>query len=198
MNKKIIIQLILFFVITLFISLFFFKYLVKTKIGKSDIDKVDHSSISNKEFSNIIENIEYTSNDNIGNQYIIKAEYGEIQDKDSNVILMKNVNAEINFHNNEKITISSSQAIYNTINYDTNFKENVFIKYAQHNVRSNNLDVLFKDHKIKLYNKINYNNLNTNILADVMEIDLLTKDLKIYMNENDKKINATYNNNVNN
>ena len=198
MNKKIIIQLILFFVITLFISLFFFKYLVKTKIGKSDTNELDHSSISNKEFSNIIENIEYTSNDNIGNEYIIKAEYGEILDKDSNVILMKNVNAEINFHNNEKITISSSQAIYNTINYDTNFKENVFIKYAQHNVRSNNLDVLFKDHKIKLYNKINYNNLNTNILADVMEIDLLTKDLKIYMNENDKKINATYNNNVNN
>ena len=198
MNKKIIIQLILFFIITLFISLFFFKYLVKTKIGKSDTNELDHSSISNKEFSNIIENIEYTSNDNIGNEYIIKAEYGEILDKDSNVILMKNVNAEINFHNNEKITISSSQAIYNTINYDTNFKENVFIKYAQHNVRSDNLDVLFKDHKIKLYNKINYNNLNTNILADVMEIDLLTKDLKIYMNENDKKINATYNNNVNN
>jgi hypothetical protein len=198
MNKKIIIQLILFFIITLFISLFFFKYLVKTKIGKSDTNELDHSSISNKEFSNIIENIEYTSNDNIGNQYIIKAEYGEIQDKDSNVILMKNVNAEINFHNNEKITISSSQAIYNTINYDTNFKENVFVKYAQHNVRSDNLDVLFKDHKIKLYNKINYNNLNTNILADVMEIDLLTKDLKIYMNENNKKINATYNNNVNN
>ena len=198
MNKKIIIQLILFFIITLFISLFFFKYLVKTKIGKSDTNELDHSSISNKEFSNIIENIEYTSNDNIGNEYIIKAEYGEILDKDSNVILMKNVNAEINFHNNEKITISSLQAIYNTINYDTNFKENVFIKYAQHNVRSNNLDVLFKDHKIKLYNKINYNNLNTNILADVMEIDLLTKDLKIYMNENDKKINATYNNNVNN
>ena len=198
MNKKIIIQLILFFIITLFISLFFFKYLVKTKIKKSDTNELDHSSISNKEFSNIIENIEYTSNDNIGNEYIIKAEYGEILDKDSNVILMKNVNAEINFHNNEKITISSSQAIYNTINYDTNFKENVFIKYAQHNVRSNNLDVLFKDHKIKLYNKINYNNLNTNILADVMEIDLLTKDLKIYMNENNKKINATYNNNVNN
>ena len=198
MNKKIIIQLILFFVITLFISLFFFKYLVKTKIGKSDTNELDHSSISNKEFSNIIENIEYTSNDNIGNEYIIKAEYGEILDKDSNVILMKNVNAEINFHNNEKITISSSQAIYNTINYDTNFKENVFVKYAQHNVRSDNLDVLFKDHKIKLYNKINYNNLNTNILADVMEIDLLTKDLKIYMNENNKKINATYNNNVNN
>ena len=111
---------------------------------------------------------------------------------------MKDVNAEINFHNNEKITISSSQAIYNTLNYDTNFKENVFIKYDQHNVKSDNLDVLFKDHKIKLYNKIDYNNLNTNILADVMEIDLLTKDLKIYMNESDKKINATYNNNVNN
>ena len=198
MSRKIIIQLILFFIIILFISLFFFKYLVKTKIVKPDTSKINDSSISSKDFSNIIENIEYKSNDNIGNEYIIKAEYGEILDKDSNVILMKDVNAEINFHNNEKITISSSQAIYNTINYDTNFKENVFVKYAQHNVKSDNLDVLFKDHKIKLYNKINYNNLNTNILADVMEIDLLTKDLKIYMNENDKKINATYNNNVNN
>ena len=198
MNKKIIIQLILFFIITFFISLFFFKYLVKTKIEKPDTSKINDSSISNKDFSNIIENIEYKSNDDMGNEYIIKAEYGEILDKDSNVILMKNVNAEINFHNNEKITISSSQAIYNTLNYDTNFKENVFIKYDQHNVKSDNLDVLFKDHKIKLYNKIDYNNLNTNILADVMEIDLLTKDLKIYMNESDKKINATYNNNVNN
>ena len=198
MNKKIIIQLILFFIITLFISLFFFKYLVKTKIEKPDTSKINDSSISNKDFSNIIENIEYRSNDDMGNEYIIKAEYGEILDKDSNVILMKDVNAEINFHNNEKITISSSQAIYNTLNYDTNFKENVFIKYDQHNVKSDNLDVLFKDHKIKLYNKIDYNNLNTNILADVMEIDLLTKDLKIYMNESDKKINATYNNNVNN
>jgi len=198
MNKKIIIQLILFFIITLFISLFFFKYLVKTKIEKPDTSKINDSSISNKDFSNIIENIEYKSNDDMGNEYIIKAEYGEILGKDSNVILMKDVNAEINFHNNEKITISSSQAIYNTLNYDTNFKENVFIKYDQHNVKSDNLDVLFKDHKIKLYNKIDYNNLNTNILADVMEIDLLTKDLKIYMNESDKKINATYNNNVNN
>ena len=198
MNKKIIIQLILFFIITFFISLFFFKYLVKTKIEKPDTSKINDSSISNKDFSNIIENIEYKSNDDMGNEYIIKAEYGEILGKDSNVILMKDVNAEINFHNNEKITISSSQAIYNTLNYDTNFKENVFIKYDQHNVKSDNLDVLFKDHKIKLYNKIDYNNLNTNILADVMEIDLLTKDLKIYMNENNKKINATYNNNVNN
>ena len=198
MNKKIIIQLILFFIIILFISLIFFKHSVKNKIEISDINKLKNFPVSNKNFSNIIENIKYESNDGSGNQYIIKAEFGEIQDENSNLIIMKNVDAEINFNKNEKITVSSLGAIYNTINYDTNFKENVLIEYGEHNITSNNVDMLFKDHKIKLYDEINYKSLNTNLLADVMEIDLLTQDLKIYMVENGEKINATYSGNVDN
>ena len=58
--------------------------------------------------------------------------------------------------------------------------------------------MLFKDNKIKIYSEINYNNLNTNLLADVIDINLLTSNLKIYMTENDKKINATYSKNANN
>ena len=198
MNKKTTTQLILFFIIILFIILFFFKYLIKNKIEISDINKIENLTASGKNFSNIIKNIEYKSNDENGNQYIIKAEYGEIPNKNSNLILMKNVDAEINFNKNEKITVSSLGAIYNTINYDTNFKENVLIEYGEHNITSNNVDMLFKDHKIKLYDEINYKSLNTNLLADVMEIDLLTQDLKIYMVENGEKINATYSGNVDN
>ena len=198
MYKKKIIQLVLFFIIILFLSLFFFQHSFKNKIEISDTNKVKDFPVSSKNFSNIIENIKYESNDGNGNQYIIRAEFGEIPDENSNLILMENVDAEINFNKNEKITISSSVAIYNTINYDTNFKENVLIKYAEHNITSQNVDMLFKDHKIKLYNEINYKNLNTNLSADVMEIDLLTKDLKIYMVENGKKVNATYSSNVDN
>ena len=51
--------------------------------------------------------------------------------------------------------------------------------------------MIFKDQKIKIYNEIKYNNLNTVLLADVAEIDLLTKNLKIYMNQNKKKIDLT-------
>jgi|TARA_B110000261_G_scaffold162481_1_gene206175 hypothetical protein len=198
MNKKIIIQSILFFIIILFIGLFIFKFLVETEAKNNKAKKIELSTDTNKNFSNIIENIEYKSNDNRGNQYIIKAKYGEIVNENSNLLLMSDVEAIIIFSDYEKVTITSSGAIYNIINYDTNFKENITIKYAEHNMTSNNADLLFKDHRVKIYNDINYNNLNTDFFADVMEIDLLTKKLKIYMNSQNKKIKATYKNNGNN
>lgn len=197
MNKKIIIQSILFFIILLLISLFFFKYYSKNNLESSNSNKKSPSSTSKENFANIIENIEYTSNDEIGNQYNIKAEYGEILNENKNLILMKNVIAKIIFNYNEKIIITSKKAIYNTINYDTKFEEDILIKYAEHNITSNNVDLLFKDNKVKIYNEINYNNLNTNLFADNAEINLLTKNLKIYMNNN-KKINIEYNENVSN
>ena len=197
MNKKIIIQSILFFIILLLISLFFFKYYSKNNLESSNSNKKSPSSTSKENFANIIENIEYTSNDEIGNQYNIKAEYGEILNESKNLILMKNVIAKIIFNYNEKIIITSKKAIYNTINYDTKFEEDILIKYAEHSIASNNVDLLFKDNKVKIYNEINYNNLNTNLLADNAEINLLTKNLKIYMNNN-KKINIEYKENVSN
>ena len=198
MNKKIIAQLILFFFIILFIGLFYLKYLFKSKTEVLDIKKINPSLNVNTNFSNTIENIEYISSDSLGNQYIIKAKYGEILDTDNNIILMKNVKAVIIFNNFEKINITSTTAVYNIKNYDTNFEKNVFMNYAEHSLMCNNIDLLIKDNKIKMYNDINYNNLNTDFLADGIEIDLLTKNLKAYMNNQDKKVKATYNNNVSN
>ena len=198
MNKKIITQLILFFIIILFISLVYFKYFLKTQEESSQLQKLNPSLNLDKNSSNSIENIEYVSKDSFGNTYIIKAKYGKILDENSNLILMRNVDAIIIFNNREKIIISASSATYNIVNYDTNFKENIFIEYAEHKITCNSIDLLFNDNKIKLYDNINYNNLNTDILADIIEIDLLTKDSKIYMNNQNKKIQVIHKNNVNN
>ena len=179
------------------ISLFFFKYFSKNNFKSSDNKENKPTSVSKENFANIIENIEYKSSDETGNQYNIKAEYGEILNESKNLILMKNVTAKIIFNYNEEIIITSKKAIYNTLNYDTNFEENILIRYANHSITSNNVDLLFKDNKVKIYNEIDYNNLNTNLLADNAEIDLLTKNLRIYMNNN-KKINIKYNENVSN
>lgn len=197
MNKKIIIQSILFLIILLLLIFFFFKYFSKNNQTSSNTDKTNLTSAPKENFANIIENIEYNSNDETGNLYNIKAEYGEILNESKNLILMKNVTAKIIFNHNEQIIITSKKAIYNTINYDTNFEEDILVKYAEHTIASNNVDLLFKDNKVKIYNEIDYNNLNTNLLADNAEINLLTKNLKIYMNNN-KKINIEYKENVSN
>ena len=197
MNKKIIVQLILFFIIILFTSLFLFKYFFSNQTEISKITKNNLASDLKVNSSNIIENIEYKSSDNQGNQYIIKAKYGEILFENDNTILMRAVVAVIIFSNYEKINITSEIAIYSINNYDTNFEKNVSIKYDNQILLSDNLDLLIKDNKIKLYNNVNYNNLNTDFLADQVEIDLLTKDIKIYMNNQGKKIKAIYNNEIN-
>jgi lipopolysaccharide assembly outer membrane protein LptD (OstA) len=193
MNKKITTQLILFFIIIFIIILFLFKYLIKTET--SDIKKIELSQNSSESFSNSIQDIEYKSNDTLGNQYLIKAKYGEILDQNKNLIAMKGVEAQIIFKNYEKIIIVASTAIYNITNYDTNFEDNILIKYGEHEIICNNVDLLFMDHKIKLYNNINYHNLNIDLLADEMEIDLLTKNSTIFMNNQDKKIKMIYNSN---
>ena len=197
MNKKIIIQVILFFIIFLFIALFFFEYLIKPKLAVSSTQKQILSQNLDDNLTNIIQNIEYSSNDSLNNQFIIKAKFGEVLEKKT-LILMKEVEAIVIFSNSEKITITASNAIYNTTNQDTNFKENVIIKYGEQHITCNRVDMQFRNYKVKLYDNVIYNYINTKLLADVIEIDLLTKSSKIYMNKKNTKVEAMYKNNVNN
>ena len=197
MNKKVIIQFLLFFIIFLFISLFVFEYLIKPKLGASNKQEQILSQNLDDNLTNIIQNIEYSSNDSLNNQFIIKAKFGEVLEKKT-LILMKEVEAIVIFKNSEKITITASNAIYNTLNNDTNFKENILIKYGEQHITCNSVDMQFRNYKIKLYDDINYTYINTKLLADVIEIDLLTKSSKIYMNEESAKIEAMYKSNGNN
>ena len=125
------------------------------------------------------------------------AEYGEILEEDSSLILLENVEALLKFDNHEEITIKASSALYNILDYDTNFKKNIFIDYGEHKIGCDYIDLLFKEQKIKLYDNVKYNNLNTNLLADKMEIDLLSKNTKIYMKNANKKIKIIYKDNGN-
>ena len=197
MNKKIIIQVILFFIIFLFIALFVFEYLIKPKLAVSDTQKQTLSLNLDDNSTNVIENIEYSSNDSLNNQFIIKAKFGEVMGKKT-LILMKEVEAIVIFENSEKITITASNAIYNTTNQDTSFKNNVIIKYGEQNITCNRVDMQFRNYKVELYDNVIYNYINTKLLADVIEIDLLTKSSKIYMNKKNTKVEAMYKNNVSN
>ena len=76
----------------------------------------------------------------------------------------------------------------------TKLKENILITYLEHNIETNNLDLSFEKNIAKAYNKVIYNNNNTKLYADILEIDLITKNSKIFMNEDYKKINIFTNN----
>ena len=185
--KKILIIFFIFIFIFLTSFLIFKKFLEKKENISSNVS-LPEETISN---SNIIENVNYTSKDTQGNEFIINASKGEIDYSNSNILYLTNVYAIIKLKNSEKITISSDYGKYNSDNYDTIFSKNVLIKYLNNKITGEYLDLSLEGNLMIISKKVTYNNLNNLLKADVIEMNLKTKDTKIFMYENEKKVKIT-------
>ena len=185
MNKKIIVQIILFLILLIIIFIFYYKYFfsIEKVIVLPEQDqgiKVIESE------NNLIKALEYMSTDKDGNKYLITAEYGEISTSEGSTILMTNVIAQIDFLKKDTVYLTSDFAKYNTLSLDTNFKKNVILKYTGHEITSDNIDLSFEKNFVWVYNNIVYKSFMNQLFADKLEIDLLSKDSKIFMNNNKK------------
>ena len=157
----------------------------KNLIEKENIELVEEKI----ESSNIIQDVSYAAKDTKGNEYFLKASEGTIDQNQSNFIFLKSVKAIINLKDYELIEISSNFGKYNINNYDTIFSKNVIISYLDNKIKGDYLDFSL-DKKLMIVSKdvIIKNNKNS-LQADVIEVDIETKDLKIFMYEEDKKVN---------
>ena len=191
MNIKILIQLLLFIILISTATTYYYFYKNnKTNVNVDKINSDDEISVSGNS-SNVIKNISYTSTDNMGNKFKIKSEIGEINFDNTNIVYMTNVEAVINLINSDPIIIKSNYANYNKTNYETNFKENVLITYQIHKITSQNLDLSFQDNLATIYNKVVYDDRSVKLGADILKIDLITKNSKIFMYNEYKKIKIT-------
>ena len=189
MNKKIFIQIALFSLIILILIIILSLYKNFNKKNVSIInDEAKTLNKSEETNTNIIKNIEYFSQDEKNNTYKINSEYGKIDPNKPNLILMENVSAEIILNDSEPISIYSDFALYDNINYDTNFYENVKLAHVFHKITSEKIDLAFKDNLVFISDNVIYKNLDTKLISDKIRINLLTKDIKIFMNEKNRKI----------
>ena len=185
MQKKIIIQVFLFLLIII-ISVIFFKFYFKPTNLTKEYDSKINNSDSNQ--NNLMSNIKYVAADKIGNEYIVQSKLAEFDPNQPNLILMEEVKGVIQFTNSSPILISSDKAIYNKLNHDTKFFENVLAVYDDHKISSQNLELFFDKNLASISKKIIYKNLNTELRADRIEIDLVTKNSKILMDKKTKKV----------
>ena len=185
MQKKIIIQVFLFLLIII-ISVIFFKFYFKPTNLTKEYDSKINNSDSNQ--NNLMSNIKYFAADKIGNEYIVQSKLAEFDPNQPNLILMEEVTGVIQFTNSSPILISSDKAIYNKLNHDTKFFENVLAVYDDHKISSQNLELFFDKNLASISKKIIYKNLNTELRADRIEIDLVTKNSKILMDKKTKKV----------
>ena len=186
MRYKTLFQVFLIFLALIISSIFYLKYFHKknnSKIVNVGEKKTDKNDVT---IGNTVKDILYESIDSEGNNYVINSDFGTFSDRNQEEILMTNVTAKIIFKNGNQVDLKSNRAKYNTVNSNTNFFDNVYLKFLNHSINSDNIDVLFTDSKLEAYNNLVYRNSDVNLIADKMELDLLTKNSKIFMLDNSK------------
>ena len=189
MNKKTTIQILLIFLIFLFSTLFYLKYFKNSQKISENIPKEEQQSItSQNDNSTYIDNVNYISSDTRGNRYQITAEQAEIKIEDPDVMLLENVVAYIFNKDSDTAMISSNFGVYNSKNYDTIFSENVIILYPGHKITGEYLDLSFLKNLGTISKDVIYKGEKTSLFADKVEINLTTKDTKIFMDDKNKKV----------
>ena len=188
MDKKIYIQISLIFLIIFIIIFVYIDYFrsSKTEITMNDKGNTKVNSLQGSD--DLITEMFYFSEDNKGNKYEIKSEYGVINPDKSNLILMDKVKAIIYLLDGEKIFISSKKAQYDDDNNDTSFSGSVKLVYVNHVIKSDNMDLSFNEQTATLYDNVKYKSSLSNLTADRVFINFINKNTKIQMNDANNNI----------
>lgn len=187
--KKISIQLLLFFLVLLITIFTYQKYFKTQKVAK-DIKKKEfsnNSEIDNK--NNVIKNLEYNVNFDDKTEYLITAETSELSYEDNiEIVSMENVSAVFKDKNGSSLIVKSDEAIFNNLIYNTIFEKNVKIEYTDHLIKSEKLILNFEEKVVIIQDNIVYDGISGVGKADNIKMDLVTKDIKIFMNEPKNKV----------
>ena len=185
------IQLFLFLILIIVIFIFYKEYFQEKQTAKIietiDIDKSINQS--NDTGNSLIKNLKYEISIRENNDYQIKSEFSEITYKDGNeLVLMKNVTAIITDKKNISLFITSDEAKYNNNNYNTQFENNVEIRYLNNIIYAEKMFLDIVNNSIFINENIIYKGPLGILEADNIKINLITKKIDISMNDTNENI----------
>jgi|TARA_B100002049_G_scaffold189606_1_gene146537 hypothetical protein len=163
------------------------------KIVKKDKDN-DSVIEEDKNASNIISDLSYKNIDHKGNIFNINSKITKIFEDKEDLNFMEVVVARIFLLDGRVIEIFADKAIYNTINYNTEFVGNVLVVEDENKITSNNLDFIFDKNLITIYNNVKYKGYNKFLTADKVDINLLNHKVNVYMYDKMSKVKANLRN----
>ena len=163
------------------------------KIVKKDKDN-DSVIEEDKNPSNIISDLSYKNIDYKGNIFNINSKITKIFEDKEDLNFMEVVVARIFLLDGSVIEIFADKAIYNTINYNTEFVGNVLVVEDENKITSNNLDFIFDKNLITIYNNVKYKGYNKFLTADKVDINLLNHKVNVYMYDKMSKVKANLRN----
>ena len=206
MGKKSLIQIclvVLLFIVTLLIFNHF--YISNNSLENSKDKEVTNTKKDNEQVidKNIIENVQYSLNNNKGDVYQVLADFGEINLDNPNLMFLTNVNASLILANKTNIILTSDFANFNTKTFETTFIKNIKVERDEEIITGDELYLVLENEKnntentslsdenlIRISNNILYKKPGYSLKADILEMDLISKDIKIFMLDEQKKVFA--------
>lgn len=203
MSKKTLLQIFLTFFLVLITFVFIKNYYKKdTPTVQTKENKIDEKEVQKTE-KNLIKDISYTANNTKGDIYLLLASTGEIYLDNPNLMFLTKVEGEINLTNGGRIDISSDFANFNNKTFETTFIKNVLVKRNEETIVGDELYLVLdkkedqdknnnkmEENIIRMSRNVFYKKPGYNLSADILEVDLITKNLKIYMLDKNNKIIA--------
>ena len=145
--------------------------------------------------NNLIQNLKYEVNFGEKNNYKISSKLSELYyENDIEMVKMKDVIAVFEGKDNTIITLFADEAVYNNSNYNTNFKKNIRVEYLNNIIYSDKIDLEFNTNTITIYENVKYIGANGTLETDNLKINLITKKVDIYMENNNDEVELSINN----
>ena len=205
MEKKNLIQIFLLILLILITFSVFNVYYKTDKTLKSskkiEMENPDETKLN--EGKNIIQDIRYTSNNNNGDVFEILADFGEPSLEIDDLMFLTKVVANVTLKNESDIKLTSDYANFNTKTFETTFINNVKIFRNDETITGNELYLVFdqsdalsqgisptEQNLIRISHDVIIKKPGYILKADVLEIDLITKNTKVYMNNKNDKVQA--------
>ena len=141
------------------------------------------------EANNLIKNLKYEIKLSDNTKYVINSDLSELTYiNDKEVIYMSNVEAIFLDKKNISLIIKADEAIFDSATNNTNFKKNIKITYLDNSIFSEKADINFIENNILIYENVLYRNLRGTIKTDNIKVDLITKNVFMFMNDSDNKM----------
>lgn len=185
--KKILIQVFLFLIVIL-IGIFTYQKYFKSEIKVANkIKKENQENLNNS--NNLIKNLKYNVKFENNTEYFISSELSEIiYINNIEIVQMQSVIAIFKDKDGSALKIVSKEAKYNNSTYNTIFENKVKIVYMNHIIESEKLFLDFEKNIVMISENIVYEGLKGLVKADNIKIDLVSKNVDIFMNDNQNKI----------
>ena len=149
----------------------------KNTSNNDNLDNIDKDILDQRD--NFTKEIEYINTNKNGDTFRIFANYGETSLENKNILNLKEVTGNISSAQRSNIFISSENAKYNYTNQNSQFSGKVKITYDKKEILCDNLDLNITENIAVAYNNVIVKNKNSIMKAQIITLDIVTKDLEI-------------------